>query len=111
MRSRSASSYGSRVRIASRLAYRCFDPHLIRTASRHPVLELADDRGGVLARRDDREVADAGLAERGDPLLHVRRGADQVAGLDPLHRDQGLGLLLLAVEVEVLDLLGLLLVA
>ena len=60
---------------------------------------------------DDGQVGDAGLLEGGDPLLDVRRGADQVAGLEPLGRDQGLGVALLAVEVEVLDLLGLLLVA
>src|ERR1700755_542004 len=92
MRSRSASWNGSRVRTSSRLAYRFRDPHLIGAASRDPVLELGDDGRGVVAGRDDRQVGDPRLLEGGEPPLDVRRGPDQVAGLDPLRRDQRLGL-------------------
>ena len=65
---------------------------------------VARDRGDV-------QRGDAGLLHRGEPLADVALGADERHLLQQLVRDLGGGLVLLAVQVEVLDLLGLLLEA
>ena len=66
---------------------------------------------GVRADRVDRQHGDAGLLERADALLDVALRADEVRQLEPLARHRGGGLVLLALEVQVLHLDGLLLVA
>ena len=98
---------GVERRIRSRLSKRRGEPWAQDTHS----LTFAMVRGRVVGGRADLEAGDAGLAERGDPLLDVGLRPDQVAGLEPLLRDLRLGVALVAAEVEVLDLLGLLLVA
>ena len=85
-----------------------------RLRSTDEVLDLGDEVDRALAaERDgnDLQVGHAGLAEGGDPLGHVALGPAQRRGLEQLVGHQRLRLGLLAVEVEVLDLLGLLLEA
>src|SRR5262245_57246329 len=76
-----------------------------------PGLDLVEEGGGVVANRRDVQDRDAALDERGNPLLHVALGPDEVGQLEELLGNGRGRLVLLAVEVEVLDLLGLGLVA
>src|SRR5690606_23895023 len=75
-----------------------------------PLLDLAQEAGlGLVAGgdRDDVEVGDAGLGEGGDALLHVALGPAERDGLEQGVGHGGRGLVLPAVEVQVLDQLGL----
>src|SRR3954466_3476684 len=76
-----------------------------------PGLELLDDLRGLRADGGDVEDGDARLLEGGEALLDVALGAAEVGELEQLGRHRRRGLGLLAVEVEVLDLLRLRLVA
>src|SRR4051794_6006475 len=56
------------------------------TGSADQVLELPHECRRVVAGGDDLQVGDTGLAERGDPLLDPRLGADEVGPLQELER-------------------------
>ena len=85
---------------------------------RGPVMQIHSFICRTKARRvtvgrdgHDLQVGDAGLLERRDALLDVGLRADEVAHLQQLQRYDGLGVALVAAEVHLLDLRGLLLEA